>query len=381
MKKVLSLLLVVTMLFSIFSIASSAAVNNNALASIIVTPKEDRDYQKGEEIIFEVSLEVDQEWFGEGVGSGCFVFGYNSAVLEPVSSLPQKKKAGLATAGVVLDGYDFGKDSTFLLDDDNGTYVKNLADTQAMTAGDLAKGWDKAISICMLSSYGMYYSYASSIKIFAFKMKVKEDVAAGDYSVGIAETSLIVDGDYEKTFLDDAYGGIKGSTRGDNWLEPADAPAWDLTDASFTVATEAAEPEVVALSTMARMDDWTKAESTNTFDGGLIGQINNLNLTFTKEGDRLQCDQIESIEVYANGKKMGNAYQVYKVNDTTYQFRAVILNMDKTDATYSTDVEYEFRVTLKGDYAGTTLTATKTVSAKTIFTDAYNNYKLINNVQ
>lgn len=372
MKKVLSLLLVVTMLFSIFSIASSAAVNNNALAAITVTPKEDRDYQKGEEIIFEVSLEVDQEWFGEGVGSGGFVFGYNSAVLEPVSSLPQKKKAGLATAGVVLEGYDFGKDSTFLLDDDNGTYVKNLADTQAMTAGDLAKGWDKAISICMLSSYGMYYGYASSTKIFAFKMKVKEDVAAGDYSVGIAETSLIVDGDYEKTFLDDAYGGIKGSTRGDNWLDPADAPAWDLTDASFTVATAAAGPEVVALGTMARMDDWTKAESTNTFDGGLIGQINNANLTFT-DGE---CNEIETIEVYANGKKMGNAYQVYKVDDTTYQFRAVILGMDKTADTYSTDVEYEFRVTMKGDYAASgVLTATKTVSAETIFNTAYTNYK------
>lgn len=145
---------------------------------------------------------------------------------------------------------------------------------------------------------------------------------------------------------------------------------------SNAVIEVAAGPEVVALDdTMARMDVWSAAETTNTFDGGLIGQINNAALTFT-DGE---CNEIESIEVYANGQKMGNAYQVYKVNDTTYQFRAVILNMDKTADTYATDVEYEFRVAMKGDYADSgVLTATKTVSAQTIFTEAYDNYKAAN---
>lgn len=348
MKKVLSLLLVVTMLFSVFSIASSAAINDNALASIIVTPKEDRDYQKGEEIIFEVSLEVDQEWFGEGVGSGCFVFGYNSAVLEPVSALPQTKKAGIATAGVIVEGYEFGKDANFLLDDDLGTYVKGLTDAQPMVDEDLAKGWDKAISICMMSTYGMLYQYASPKKIFAFKMKVKEDAAAGDYTVGIAKTSMVIDGDVEKTFIDDPNGGIGGATRGDNWLEPESAPAWDRRDAAFTVAAATpAEPTVTHIDTMGQMKNWKNHEF--PFNAGLVGQISNLPLSFDGNNHSVELEKIEVSIKTAESTTVAQAYTVYKVNDTTWNFRAVIPNLDAEKVENDGNMECQYTIYVDDD--------------------------------
>ena len=119
---------------------------------------------------------------------------------------------------------------------------------------------------------------------------------------------------------------------------------------------------------MARMDDWTDADAT-VFDGGLMGQINNLELAFTDK----ECDTIKSIEVFLNGEEeaSANAYQVYKVDDTTYKVRAVIKNMDKASANYATEFSYKFVVTLD---TGDTLEVEGTTSAKAIYEAAKTNY-------
>ena len=208
-------------------------------------------------------------------------------------------------------------------------------------------------------------TYTDWVRMFTVYFEaIADDVTGAEFGV-FTDNCFTLDGNYDGT--GSAYFVSATSYQ-------ALVPTMNVV--SNAVIEAPAGPTVEALGTMARMDDWTAAETTNIFDGGLIGQISNVTLTFTEDK---QCNEIESIEVYANGQKMGNAYQVYKVDDTTYQFRAVVKNMDKTADTYATDVEYEFRVTMKGDYADSgVLTATKTVSAQTIFNTAYAKYQAAN---
>lgn len=359
-KKFLGVALAIIMTFNVFAMGTVAAGTESAVDLYIATDK--TTYAPGEEVVLTVSVQAIDAVGPMLIGGG-YAIGYDSSVIVPYSTSTDN----LTDHGFVnlVEGYDASSSS-----------LMDASMTSVDADGAANYNWDTVIIYAVADDWATSYDATSKTDVFTVKMKIADAAADGTYTIGFNKASY----EDENAYINDAANlGIYGYYDTYGTYNYGTDVNFGLGTCTFTVATAAAEPEVVALDdTMARMDDWTKAESTNTFDGGLIGQINNLNLTFTQEGDRLQCDQIDTIEVYANGKKMGNAYQVYKVNDTTYQFRAVITNMDKTAETYADDVEYEFRVTLKGDYADTTLTATKTVSAKAIYEEAYAAYQLAN---
>lgn len=365
MKKVISSVLAVLMLFSICSVACGAAVSSGTHAAVRVKPISTVDGI----VTFEVTYELGTIGEMGMLGSfSRFSIGWDSDVFEPIETI-EGIKTFEQTNTMLISGYPID-DIVIPANSDI-----RLTGTESLSSVDTAKGWDSGFFVTMASMDGnseIYDDYSSEKAAFAFQLKLKDGAEPGEYSVGVTDWS-INNGNFCILEYTDAWGVTPYETLNPSDYSLSGDKLFEFYDAVYEV--KAAGPEVVALDkTMARMDKWEDAETTNIFDGGLIGQINNVNLTFT-DGE---CNEIDTIEVYANGQKMGNAYQVYKVNDTTYQFRAVIKNMDKT-INYSTDVEYEFRVTMKGAYADSgVLTAKKTVSAETIFTTAYAAYKAAN---
>lgn len=353
MKKVLSVVLSLLMVFSLVSVASAAVENGGAMAIRIVPTAS--SYNKGETVKFEVVYETTGEIGALGVAANMHI-GYDSDVFEPVDAAltgPGVVLGFAASETVVTAGYPVADNCEASLSD-----VQLVAN--ALSANDTAKGWDSVLQIAMAETTAAYDDYSAAAASFAFNLKIK-DTAPDDgcYVVGLTEYGITND----KTTINEEYGPIYGT--GEGWWGTA-TKNFDTVDGTAAVAT--AKPEVVLAGTMARMDNWADANAT-VFDGGLMGQINNLPLEF----DGKECTTIKSIEVFLNGEEeaSANAYQVYKVDDTTYKFRAVIKNMDKNSANYATDFSYKFVVTLN---TGDTLEVEGTTSAKAIYDTAKANY-------
>lgn len=364
MKKVLSLLLVVTMLFGMFAVAASAVINDSALVAIIVTPKEDKNYKNGDIITFEVALQIDETNCADGIGSGCFVFGYDSDVLEPIATLPGTGLAGVKTAGVVLEGYDFNA-AGFLLDDSTMTYVKNA--TETLVAEDVANGWDSALSISLPSTYGIYNQYFSATKVFAFQMKVKDAAAAGDYKVGITATSLALSGVEEKTIVDDVFGGIYGPDQGELSLTPG-LPVFDRQMATFKVGS------AVEVTHVKQQSKWNGGNDKNTAENylfGFVGQVSGLELTTKDVNGRAMVQEIKSITAtatYAGGVATSEVITVWDV-EGGYQFRAQFKGFAPTDAS---EVSVVFAITMSD---GTTVykSASETKAINAIYAASVTN--------
>lgn len=356
-KRILGVVLALIMVFNVLAVGSFAAFPDDTLVKLTLSTDDGKaTYAPGDDVTIAVYQQVLPE-AGQMSPAGSYEIAYDSSVIKPYSTTEDLVSGhALTMNSEIADSYD--------------SSISKYMEGGAVGI-DERYNWNAAASYIIGAKAGSpTFDCTSNYKVFTIKMKIADDAADGTYTIGFNKIAF----DSGIGFVaDGVFGGFYGNdATAFGFSQPY---FYDLGTCEIKVSSAPAEPEVVALDdTMARMDDWTKAESTDKFDGGLIGQINNLNLTFT-DGD---CDQIDTIEVYANGKKMGNAYQVYKVDDTTYQFRAVIKNMDKTDKTYADDIEYEFKVTLKGDYAGQTLTATKTVSAQAIYAEAYAAYQTAN---
>ena len=354
-KKILAIAMAMVMTFVVFAIPSSA-VTGYFLKPIVGVDGGKTTVAAGETVKITFALETEQEynkWNG-----GLFSLAWDNTKIDYAGTMEYT-----------------GKWATVMDTTQTPNTAASALTNVTWSAADIAKGYNDGMKMVLAEST-QDYALTDGEVLLTYDFKVADDVAPGTkIYVGIADGQYA--GNPPAFYLSpDSEWGFPIIDEESEWnMSDYGMGSYDKSASYVELTVGSADPEVVALDdTMARMDDWTKAESTDKFDGGLIGQINNLKLTFT-DGD---CDQIDTIEVYANGKKMGNAYQVYKVDDTTYQFRAVIKNMDKTAETYADDIEYEFKVTLKGDYAGQTLTATKTVSAQAIYAEAYAAYQTAN---
>ncbi len=351
MKKVLSLLVVVAMLFSMCALTSSAVVNDGALIAIKATPTEG-SYSQGDVITFEVSVQTDASLAADGIGAGIFVFGYNSAVLEPIVDL-SSKVTDYKAAGVILDGYAYGE-AGFI--QDAASSVQTPSD--ALVAEDVAKGWDKAINITLGSTFGEYRDFSTETKVFAFQMKVKADAANGEYEVGITKTSLGATANTQ-TWLDDTYGGFSGENAADLGLD--DGPVFDRQMSVVKVG-----PSVV-VSHVKQQSKWRGGNDKNTAENylfGFVGQLSGLTLTTTEKDGRNMINEIKSITATATisgsaEPKTAEVITVWAV-DGGYQFRAQFAGFtpDMTNT-----VSVVFAVTLVD---GTTIYTSAASEAKTI---------------
>lgn len=217
MKKVISVLVALMMLISVFSVSAFAAVNDAVLA-IRVTPTA-TSYTPGEVVTFEVSYEQTSE-IGQ-VGACTLHLGYDSSVFEPVDTLGDgltMDTAGFQT--VVLTGYALeGKVS------EANSFVQSKG---ALDAADTAKGWNASLKIA-LTGTGVLFDASSEVKVLAFKLRVKQDAANGNYTVGVTKGSV----DDYSTQVDEEISPISGPSGAD--YEFSVSKIFDLYDASVTV--------------------------------------------------------------------------------------------------------------------------------------------------
>ena len=131
----------------------------------------------------------------------------------------------------------------------------------------------------------------------------------------------------------------------------------------------AAEPKVEHVDTMGQMGDW--ATLTGNFNGGFVGKISNLDLTF----DGNECTNLLKIEVTLNDKS-AEAYQVYEQADGSYLFRAVVRGMDIT-STDNISAVYTIYVDTDGDGAADKQYSSDAIdtNAKAIYEEALANYQ------
>lgn len=344
-KKIIGLLLAVVMIFSAMSTVAFAAVPDGKVIRYVVTPDK-ASYSAGETAVFTVSAEI-LEGANTIDSTAQIDIGYNSACFAPV--------ADVSSAVLFGDyGVDYSKGAfANYIDPTDSDVIDNSADANfGGSEGNLPMyDWDASMNFRVSPSDFSSFELNGETVLFTFPMTVKKDLAADSFTVAVNLGAIEMGATYLTIYVDDY----------------ADAPYMPEFNVS-EVGKLAAAPEVVLAGTMARMDNWADADAT-VFDGGLMGQINNLPLVF----DGKECTTIKSIEVFLNGEEeaSANAYQVYKVDDTTYKFRAVIKNMDKASANYATEFSYKFVVTLD---TGDTLEVEGTTSAKAIYETAKANY-------
>lgn len=267
MKKIISVLVVLMMLVSVFSVSAFAAVNDAVLA-LRVTPTT-TSYTPGEVVTFEVSYESTSE-IG-GVGACTLHIGYDSSVFEPVET----SDAGVLlkdakNSPVVFDGYALdGKVSS------DYSFVQNKGN---LDAADTAKGWNASYKIFLVLT-GDLFDASSETKVLAFKLRVKQDAANGTYAVGVTQGS-INDGSTQVDEEVSPIGGPSGTEYGFSTSK-----IFDLYDASVTVAggngggtTPPADEPTAAVENLDTKVRWatTEEDSRNNvlyvgFEGKLTG--------------------------------------------------------------------------------------------------------------
>ena len=345
-KRVLGVVLALIMIFNILAVGSFAAYTGGAAAKLIISTDKDT-YAPGDEVTISFGVHSN-ETAGNFSSSGGWAYGYNTDVLEFCSTSDYNLSTGAALHNFVIDATQTG----FV-----GPMSQIVPDAQVV-GESITPGydWDAIGFVSIAGSEGFVDTISNEYTFFSFKMKIKADAADGTYTIGYNPACYETWYAYNST---DVYG--EGSY-GDNGT----GTDYDFGTCTFTVSSAPAVT-VEAKDPMAHMNNWEDTEAT-TYTAGLVGQINGLALTFNETTG--ECDQIKEIKVTVEGSdKVGYAYKVYKVNDTTYQFRAILLDTPKTG---TAALKYTFHVKLAD---GSTVTCSDETTAKEIFDAAYGRYQ------
>jgi|GEM_PF-5969313 len=321
MKKVISVLVALMMLLSVFSVSAFAAVNDAVLA-IRVTPTA-TTYPAGEVVTFEVSYESTSE-IGK-VGACTLHIGYDNTVFEPVEDLGTGLKLSEATKEpVVLSGYALeGKVSA------DNSFVQTKG---ALAAADTAKGWNETLKIA-LTGTGTLFEATTEVKVLAFKLKVKDNAASGNYTVGVTQGSIE---DYSTQVVEE-LGPISGPSGAD--YEFSVGKIFDLYDATLAVEGSGSggeggdTPDPTPTVTVSNSD--TKVKWSDKANGkiyiGFEGVLTGFTpVTEVKDG-RTEVTNIGSVgfrfsttdATLASGSDVA-ARTLYDFNDGTYKFRAIV---------------------------------------------------------
>ena len=322
MKKVISVLVALMMLISVFSVSAFAAVNDAVLA-IRVTPTA-TTYAKGDVVTFEVSYESTSE-IGT-VGACTLHIGYDNTVFEPVEDLGTGLKMdadGFQT--VVLTGYALeGKVSAAT------SFVQTKG---ALAAADTAKGWNECLKIA-LTGTGTLFEASTEVKVLAFKLKVKDSAAGGNYAVGVTQGSVE---DYSTQVVEE-LGPISGPSGAD--YEFSVSKIFDLYDASVTVeGGTTPPPATVKVNNLSTQVQWANKDA-GLMNLGFRGQIadgydataDDAGTTGPNGGKNLA--KLTEVGFYLNGTKY-QSYTIYNFVDGGYFYRVVVGNV-------SYDSETEF---------------------------------------
>lgn len=324
MKKVLSVLVAFMLLFSICSIAASAAINDAAMA-LKVTANGD-SFTPGQEVLFELTYEAIPDVGPVGV---CEVtIGYDSDVFELVDTIPAGGMVTFTAAQTdVLEGYAFDGQ----ISGDNSKFMQR----GSLTDADRAKGWDSTLFISVTKDTNfVMFDATSEVKVMAFKLKVKDTAAGGNYTVGITQASV----DDYSTSVDALYEGqsdpIKGPSGPDYGF--ATTKIFDCVDAAVVVAGGVTPPpvqdpvEVKNISAQVQWQDKDAGLMKVAFRGNILNYTVNL-----KDGSNDILADINGVGVMFSKSNtnptVGGDYctavpaaTIYDFTNGGYFFRAIV---------------------------------------------------------
>lgn len=321
MKKVTSVIVALMMLFSICTVCASAAVNDAVLA-LRVTPTA-TSYNPGEEVTFEVSYESTADIGNVGI---CTLhIGYDSSVfelLEDASGSPDLD----GSKTVFFDGYALAGTVSLA-----NSFIQT---TNKLSAADTAKGWDTVLKIAMTQD-GALFDASTETKAFAFKLKVKDNAAGGNYAVGVTDASIQ---DYS-TFVNEELGAISGPSGAE--LEFSTGKVFELVDATVAVAGGSApvEPTVTVenLATQVQWQDKDAGLMRVAFRGNIKGYKAEDDLVSgsTTELNKLTeigviFSKTDSTPTIEEGATVVPAYTIYDFTSGGYFYRAVVGSIDYT---------------------------------------------------
>lgn len=191
-KKVLSLLLALSMIVGVFSVIASAVAPDSAVDLYISCDK--ASYAPGDEVVLTISEQVIPEVGNMFIG-GQYAIAYDSSALEMYTTLSSDPAEHGFTA--IAAGYDASisdiKDSIA-----NGDTVD--------AAGAASYGWD-SVMLCIVGDDSTEVDCSSKTDLFSIKMKIPTTAADGDYVIGFNKQSYV---DYIAFSNDAAMGGVYG---------------------------------------------------------------------------------------------------------------------------------------------------------------------------
>ncbi len=346
-KRILTLLLAVVMVANVFAFTAFAAD-----AGLTINFAAPETVEAGSTFTVVVNMKSSAEY--PNWGPGAFAIAYDS-------SLVSTKVSDIA----ILDGWTNIADGAY-------TTLGNSDYDGAPTATEKANyGWDtyKVVGITS-KTQGANADHTAGLDTVAITFTVAEGVADGT-KIYVGMPSAAVEEVYEMSLLNATAGTEKYGNIDDEFMDYEYNYNIDGALVEVTVGAPAPAVTVESKGTMAHMNNWEDTAAT-TYTAGLLGQINGLKLTFDETTG--ECNEIKEIKVTIEGSdEEGYAYQVYKVDDTTYQFRAILLNAPKTG---TTALNYTFHVKLADD---TVVTCSDSTTAKEIFDAAYGRYQASKN--
>lgn len=309
-KKVLSLVMAIALMFNVLAIASSAACAEGKMVGFTAESADKLVAGGTVTVDFYIELPAGTDYAAYKLGGAQLIVSYNKDILTPVT-----RTWGDTYAEFMSSDSKINTDSSIV-----HPWV-----TPYITTEEAAK-YNASCAIACTQFSGNQGTAGYSIKSLKDKMFSITFNVAADYD-GTSSTDVAI---LQNSFKNTTRAFLRDVTTLGNKKLNKDGSQVDWSDSAVTLtAPAAAAPSVAHDKTMGQMKSWASLEG--PFNGGLVGRISNLPLTFDENDN---CNEIKKIEVTiatSTGPKSAEAYTVYKQADGSYLFRAVIKNMPITD--------------------------------------------------
>lgn len=229
-KKLLSVILSLTMLLGIFSVMASAVGTDTAIDIYIKSDKS--TYKPGETITLTIAVQTIPD-VGELYCGSAFPIAYSSKVIEEISS-----------SSMAADHNVTAKNGSINMPNSRIMLAEKCDATTYDDGPDANAGfkWDK-ITTTGITSYNVGFDASAAVTdMFTMDFKIKDDAQPGTYHVGIAQ-SYFVD-EWAGYVEDAATGGVYALDDSKEYYSKVDS-IYGFYDCEFTVANEADAGPVV----------------------------------------------------------------------------------------------------------------------------------------
>lgn len=319
-KKIFGVALALIMIFNVFAVGTLAAVPADTLVQLNISTDK-AVYAPGDTIVIKFGEQCIDE-LGEMLIGGQYDFGYNSAVLEPISTATE-----LATHNFVpIQAGSNVTYSVFKAESESG--VSPLYD------------WNAASTVAVVDD-GTAFNATAGVELFTIEMKIKADAPDGTYTIGYNPVG------YENytAFSNDnmGFGGLAGTSATDYGFSVSNMYAYGT--CTFTVSS-GATPEVTHVKQQSKWNGGNDKNTAENYLFGFVGQFTGIDVTTTEVAGRQEVTNIQSITATATVN--GGASVVADVQTIWeaaggYQFRAVFRGFAPTS---SDSVSVVFAVTM-----------------------------------